>query len=581
MVGENYNGGMINNSYSLGLVAGTSEVGAFVGRNLNVIQNSFYDKSFTGVRQGIGSGNGSTTLLGVTTAQLESQSFIETTDNTAPLWDFVNVWTTNGDTTTPQLIGLGISNSPPPSGATSSLSGTAYTDGGTTIAPLNTLIDLISNGVQLGSTTTDSSGGFTFTINTTSLTGGILLTDATDNGNTYYQATTPATTITGIDIWGATLRLMGDTATTTALAAAKGSLTSGINYTVNGTFLSTTAGVNLNILSNYALDGVTAANDITVNHMLTSNTNDLSVLIAGRNVTVNDNITNTGGGGITLQAGNLNNGVGTVAFGNSATVNTSGPTTIYYNPSVNPAGSAVNATSYANPTENYGPNVTGSGTLVAYMLVNTLNDLQNVQNNLNGTYAQSGNIDASPTVTWNNGIGFIPITLFAGTYDGQGNTISGLTITRPATTTAIGLFSTIDTAGFVENTLLTNVSVTGNGAVGGLAGQNNGFLDGDAVSGIVTGNSASINVGGLVGINYGTIAQSNSSASVVGLNNTGCLVGQNRGTIQLAYSTGNVAAETNFDAVGGLVGYNSVGTIENSYSTASVVASSTGRLWAA
>ena len=57
---------------------------------------------------------------------------------------------------------------------------------------------------------------------------------------------------------------------------------------------------------------------------------------------------------------------------------TSGAVNIFYNPSDNPAGSAVNLGSYTNPT-NFSDNVTGGGTLTAYMLVNTLNDLQNIQ----------------------------------------------------------------------------------------------------------------------------------------------------------------------------------------------------------
>jgi len=42
-----------------------------------------------------------------------------------------------------------------------------------------------------GSTTTASGGGFSFNISSSDLTGGILLTDATDKGSSYYQANSP------------------------------------------------------------------------------------------------------------------------------------------------------------------------------------------------------------------------------------------------------------------------------------------------------------------------------------------------------------------------------------------------------
>ena len=622
LVGDNT--GTITNSYTTSTViknAGGSGAtsGGFVGSNSGTLHNDFWDTDSAGslVVSGVGSDSIPNTTSGVvqaTTAQLQTENFINVNSPTFPAWDFTTVWTTAGDTLTPQLQGLPTTPLPTGGGATDTLSGTAFTDSGLTAAGAGLTIDVLSAGSIIGSTTTLSGGLFTLSLSSTQLTNGVLLTDAVDNGNTYYQANSPAATISGIDIWGATLRLMGDTATTTALTTAKGSATNGINYTVSGTFLSTTAGVNLNILSNYALDGVTAANDITVNHALTSTTSDLSVLIAGRNVTVNNNITNTGGGGITLQAGNLNNGVGTVAFGAGATVSTSGPVTIFYNPSVNPSGSAVNTTSYVNPTENYAPHVTGGGALTAFMLVNTLNDLQNVQNNLTGTYALSQNIDATATGGWNSGAGFVPIghydgsdssdaNTFSGNFNGQGHTINGLTSNRPASVSGTGLFGDTATAGFIENLNLTNATITGTNYVGVAAGVDNATVTNVTTSGVVTGtdytgglfgitsaiismsssagtvigNSGGNDVGGLIGFEQGgTVTNTFSSANVIGFTSTGGLVGNNRGTIQLSYSTGSVTAMTGFDAVGGLVGYNSAGTIEQSYSTSTVTASGSG-----
>ncbi len=81
----------------------------------------------------------------------------------------------------------------------------------------------------------------------------------------------------------------------------------------------------------------------------------------------------------------------------------------------------------------------------------------------------------------------------------------------------------------------------------------------------ITGNN---DVGGLVGYNYnGTINNSYLQGSVNGNIKVGGLVGYNRGTISNSYSTGSVNGNDN---VGGLVGWN-IETITNSYSTGSVI----------
>ncbi|MFX8477590.1 hypothetical protein ABTL82_18990, partial [Acinetobacter baumannii] len=91
-------------------------------------------------------------------------------------------------------------------------------------------------------------------------------------------------------------------------------------------------------------------------------------------------------------------------------ISTSGVVSIYYNPTSNPPTGtpSVNATSYTTATD-YSSNVAGGAGLTAYMLVNTVYDLQNARNNLSGAYALGRDIDASVTSTWNSGAGFLPI----------------------------------------------------------------------------------------------------------------------------------------------------------------------------
>ncbi|CAK0747608.1 putative Filamentous hemagglutinin family protein [Gammaproteobacteria bacterium] len=100
----------------------------------------------------------------------------------------------------------------------------------------------------------------------------------------------------------------------------------------------------------------------------------------------------------------------------------------------------------------------------------------------------------------------------------------------------------------------------------GLFGSNEGNIANVGVSGSVIGG---VNVGGLVGQNKGgRINNSYSMANVNGSSNVGGLTGYNSGIIKNSYNnTGNV---TGSDAIGGLVGYNDYGTVNNSYSSGNV-----------
>jgi filamentous hemagglutinin family protein len=145
-------GDAINNTYSTGLVtggSGSSDVGGLVGYNDGTVNNSFWDvdSAGSGIVSGVGSDSTPNATAGVTpatTAELESQSFILANSPVAPTWDFTNVWTTDGGTTTPQLIGLPTTAVPTGSGSGNSggggssqaSSGSGGIDGsGSTIVP--------------------------------------------------------------------------------------------------------------------------------------------------------------------------------------------------------------------------------------------------------------------------------------------------------------------------------------------------------------------------------------------------------------------------------------------------------------
>jgi len=156
---------------------------------------------------------------------------------------------------------------------------------------------------------------------------------------------------------------------------------------------------------------------------------------------------------------------------------------------------------------------------------------------------------------------------FAGVFDGNGKKIYNFSNT-PADTHYIGLLRYVDGPNAeIKDMRLINPDVDGDYNVGSLVGQ---LSDGTITNCYVWGGSVTGkgNVGGLTGINNGTITNCISSSSVTGRSSIGGLAGTNNGTITNCYSTGSV--EGNW-GVGGLVGYNhSDSTIISCYSTGSV-----------
>jgi len=111
-------------------------------------------------------------------------------------------------------------------------------------------------------------------------------------------------------------------------------------------------------------------------------------------------------------------------------------------------------------------------------VIRTATELQAMSGDLAADYELGGNIDASETAAWNAGAGFIPIgdaaTPFQGTFDGKGYTITGLTISRAATS-YVGLFGYVLTDATypgvqVKNVTLASVSIAGKDYTGGIIG---------------------------------------------------------------------------------------------------------------
>ncbi|MGX5666596.1 GLUG motif-containing protein [Rhizobium daejeonense] len=187
----------------------------------------------------------------------------------------------------------------------------------------------------------------------------------------------------------------------------------------------------------------------------------------------------------------------------------------------------------------------------AYTLIHDLASLQGMSGA--GNYALAGDIDASATSGWNGGAGFAPINGFTGTFSGLGHAIDSLTINRSLTNYA-GMFGNINSA-TLRDVTLSNVSVTGAARVGGLVGQaENSILTNIHVTGSVIGYQEA---GGIAGwFVDSTLSNSSSAASVaVSANGAGGLVGYAlyTATISDSYTTGSVTAATDAGALVGQV----------------------------
>lgn len=125
---------------------------------------------------------------------------------------------------------------------------------------------------------------------------------------------------------------------------------------------------------------------------------------------------------------------------------------------------------------------------------------------------------------------FTPISIFGGTFDGNGHTISDVNITSNGSYS--GLFRYISRGGLVKNlTVKGNISPAGSAEnVGGIAGSSAGSITACSFEGTVKGET---NVGGIVGINEngGLVANSSVFGAISGSHSVGGIAGTNSGTI--------------------------------------------------
>ena len=201
------------------------------------------------------------------------------------------------------------------------------------------------------------------------------------------------------------------------------------------------------------------------------------------------------------------------------------------------------------------------------------NDLDAIRNDLAEDYVivndidqNSDGYDTHASETANNGEGWEPLgdptTLFTGSFDGQGFTISDLFVDRPSENN-LGLFGSVDSNNFIKNVGVLDVDITGLVTLGGLIGwlsDGNGLVIENCYS---TGSITSVrdetggNAGGLIG----TLAD---PANI---------------TIKNCYSTCDVTQTNDLGRIGGFIGFwdlrSGNQTISKCYSTGLVTTTAT------
>jgi len=244
--------------------------------------------------------------------------------------------------------------------------------------------------------------------------------------------------------------------------------------------------------------------------------------------------------------------------------------------------------------------------LTAYAIADIygLQGIGSNDNTLGFLWFLNNNIDASNTVNWNGGAGFIPIgTLsnpFTGLLNGGSNnafyTVDKLYQNTSAT--YAGLFGYISSShnGAISKIGLTNVNLTSSGSyLGGIAGFMTDpssavvLINNAYVTGSINGGSGST-MGGLVG-NFGsnsggpigTIQSSYNAATITATNGyvTGGIIGNTLGgTFQYIYNIGNVR-NNGTGNVGGIIGQSCLScstgsTLAYSYNSGAITSSSSG-----
>ena len=178
-------------------------------------------------------------------------------------------------------------------------------------------------------------------------------------------------------------------------------------------------------------------------------------------------------------------------------------------------------------------------------------------------YELTADLDLSGYASWSPiGADSNASTRYQARFNGNGHTISNMTIAGGGNSNDFGLFGSIHSTARIEYVGVVGANVTAGSFVGILVGSSYGPIAAVFTTGQVRGTTY---VGGVVGWSQGlvTASYSTASATATAAGRAGGLVGRMQtGTVSASYSTGAVSGAS---PSGGLVGERFGGTVTNGY----------------
>ena len=400
LTGKNTSTGSVNTSYAAGAVSGSSNVGGLLGKNSGSVTSSYWNTTVNTSVAGIGTGNASTAVTGLSTTQMQQLASFTPSGTGTGKWDFATaVWgfsPSGANNGYPILCALSscatVAFVEPTSG--SSIYGSApvlsfsiVDSGGATLALTNASV---SGTASYSGVPTSSSSVGTYGV---SYSSGLSLSGS---GASNYLLETWATPVTWTVIPKA-LTVTGETAATkvydgtTAAALSGGSLVgviSGdtVNLTQAGSFVDKNVGNAISVTASDSISGSSAANyaltqptglsaNITPANLTLSGSKvyDGTTTLAGSNLTATgvngETFTVTGNGDTTnLSSKNVqSNSTLASVTGLSLGLSSNGGNSSNYN-ALSTTGSSINVT--ARPvtltgTETYNGSTSVSGSILS------------------------------------------------------------------------------------------------------------------------------------------------------------------------------------------------------------------------
>ena len=236
----------------------------------------------------------------------------------------------------------------------------------------------------------------------------------------------------------------------------------------------------------------------------------------------------------------------------------------------------------------------GLGTPAYPYQIENGNQLLVFQSIVNGTYSPTQTANPAACAELTNDIdmrsiaNFAPIgtknAYYTGTFNGNGHSISGLTVSG---SDAAGLF------GYVEGATIQNINLcdsqitaTNEGEIGTSTGGIVGYATGAAKiencsTNKITINARSLHIGGIIGRGEASTKISNctNTSTLAGTYNVGGIAGSlEGGSITNCGNSGNLPATGASGCVGGIVGCTSTGQISTCYNTGEITGGSNARV---